>query len=54
MGALSFSTAEEALDSMEQVAGDWAKHADAARAIAAEFFDGGKVLRKLLADAGVA
>jgi hypothetical protein len=53
-GVLAFSTAEEARDAMEQVASDWARHARAARAVAAEYFDGGTVLRTLLSDAGVA
>jgi hypothetical protein len=49
-GLIAFSTLEEAADAIANVERDYAAHCRAAREIAAECFDAGKVLKKLLAD----
>jgi hypothetical protein len=50
-GLLAFSTAEEAAAALEEVAADLARHGRAAREVARECFDSGKVLTRLLEDA---
>ena len=53
-GLLTFSTLDEAEAAVEEVAGDYERHARAARALAEERFDSDRVLGRLLADLGVA
>jgi hypothetical protein len=53
-GLLSFTDAESALTGLEQLNQDYAGHAQAARAIAADYFDSDKVLTRLLQQLGVA
>ena len=50
-GLLAFSTADEAAAALEDVSADLARHGRAAREIARECFDSGKVLTRLLEDA---
>ncbi len=50
-GILPFMTLEEAAAAIREVEGDYARHARAARAIAAECFDSDKVLSRLLEEA---
>jgi hypothetical protein len=52
-GLLTFATLEEALDGVEAVERDYARHARAARALAEEYFDSDKVLSRLLGKLGV-
>jgi hypothetical protein len=52
-GLLTFSTPDEAAAEVEEVFGDYARHAHAARAVAEECFDSDKVLRRLLDKLGV-
>jgi hypothetical protein len=47
-GLLAFSTAEQASAAIEEVAGDYARHARASRAIAEEYFAADRVLTRLL------
>ena len=47
-GLLSFSTSDEAANSLERVERDWARHAGAARALATERFSHSTVLPQLL------
>ena len=47
-GVLSFSTMDEAVSAIESLKLDYNKHSRAAREIATNFFDSGKVLTKLL------
>lgn len=49
-GLLKFSSAEEAVAAIEEVTTNYRKHAAAARAIATEYFDSDKVLRRLIED----
>jgi hypothetical protein len=53
-GLLAFDTLENVLDAIDRVNGDYRRHADAARALAEECFDSGRVLARLLANLGVA
>jgi hypothetical protein len=53
-GLLLFRTPEEAAAGVEAIAADYPRHARAARAIAAAYFDSDKVLGRLLARLGVA
>jgi hypothetical protein len=53
-GLLAFATMEEAVDALARVNADYARHAAAARRVAAEAFDAAVVLPRLLADAGLA
>jgi hypothetical protein len=53
-GLLSFRTPDEAVDALQEVAGDYARHSRAASEIAHEHFRAETVLERLLADAGVA
>jgi glycosyltransferase involved in cell wall biosynthesis len=50
-GILPFSSCEEAVAAILEVERDYARHAQAARDIAAEYFDGDTVLRALIEDA---
>jgi hypothetical protein len=50
-GLLAFTGPDEAAAALDEVERDHARHARAARAIAAEYFDSGAVLSRLLADA---
>lgn len=50
-GVLAFSTVDEAVDAIAQVAADPAEHARAARAIAREHFDADRVLGRLIEQA---
>lgn len=52
-GLLLFSTFEEAAAGVEEIAGDYERHARAARAIAEEHFDSDKVLGGLLDQLGI-
>jgi hypothetical protein len=52
-GLFAFSRMNEAVAAFETINRDYARHAHAAREIAAEYFAADKVLRKLLQDAGV-
>jgi hypothetical protein len=52
-GLFAVRTAEEAAEAIRAIRRDYARHAVAARAIAREHFDSDKVLRRLLAEAGV-
>jgi hypothetical protein len=52
-GLLTFRTLEEARAGVEEIVGDHARHARAARALAEEYFDSDKVLRGLLAKLGI-
>ena len=49
-GVLKFNSAEEAVAAIDEVNTNYRKHAAAARAIAAEYFDSDKVLRRLIED----
>ena len=49
-GLLPFSTADEAIAGIEEVEKDYVRHAEAARAIAGEYFDAGKVLGRMIED----
>jgi glycosyltransferase involved in cell wall biosynthesis len=53
-GLLLFSTVEEARAAVEEVRGNYARHARAAREVAEECFDSDKVLGRLLGTLGVA
>jgi hypothetical protein len=50
-GILPFSTLETAVSAIEEVEGDYARHASAAVRIAGDYFDSDKVLAALIADA---
>ena len=52
-GVIAFRTLEEAVEGIERVASDLGQHAQAARAIAEEYFASDKVLTKLLERTGV-
>jgi hypothetical protein len=49
-GLLPFRTAEEAVAGILEVEGNYERHARAARSIAGEYFDSGKVLGKMIED----
>ena len=53
-GLLTFTTPEEALAGVEELSRDYAHQAQAARAVAVEYFDSDKVLSQLLGKLGVA
>jgi hypothetical protein len=53
-GLLAFATIEEAVEAVRMVDADYARHARAAREVAAEHFAAERVLAAMLADAGVA
>ncbi len=48
VGLLGFSTIEEAVDGLEQISGDYPRHAAAARAVADQCFEATRVLRPLV------
>jgi hypothetical protein len=50
-GVLTFSDLEQAIDGVRAVDSDYARHARAAREIAAEYFDSDKVLTRFVSDA---
>jgi hypothetical protein len=50
-GLVPFRTAEEAAAALREVEGDYDRHSRAARALAAEYFDSGKVLGRMLEEA---
>jgi hypothetical protein len=50
-GLVPFRTAEEAAAGIREVEGDYDRHSRAARELAAEYFDSGKVLGRLLEEA---
>lgn len=52
-GLLTFRTLEEAAAGVEDIVGNYDRHARVARDIAEEYFDSDKVLRRLLAKLGV-
>ena len=52
-GLLSFSTLDEALAAIGEVAGDYERHSAAARRLAREHFDGERVLADILRKVGV-
>jgi len=52
-GLLRFATLEEASEGAERILADWPRHSRAARELAAEHFDAGRVVGGLLAEAGV-
>jgi hypothetical protein len=50
-GILPFKTMEETVAAIREVEAHYARHAKAARAIAEEYFDSGKVLTQLIDEA---
>jgi hypothetical protein len=50
-GLLPFNSLDEAAESLREVEGDYERHAAGARTVAAEWFDSGKVLQRLIEDA---
>ena len=52
-GLVTFSTLEEALSGVEDIAAHYGRHARAARELAAEYFDSDRVLPRLLENVGV-
>jgi hypothetical protein len=50
-GILAFSTTEQAVAALQEAESRYARHAQAARAIAREYFDSAKVLARLIEDA---
>lgn len=52
-GLLVFSTLEGAVDGIEKLSADYARHARAARAIAEQYFDSDKILTRLLNNLGL-
>jgi glycosyltransferase involved in cell wall biosynthesis len=52
-GLLAFSDLDEATEAVERMAGDYPRHARAARAAAEEHFDSDRVLGRLLERLGV-
>jgi hypothetical protein len=53
-GLFAFATTEDARAGIDAVAGDYARHSRAARALAEEYFDSAIVLPQLLERVGVA
>lgn len=53
-GLFAFTTFDEAVAGVSSIASDYARHSDAARQIAADFFDSRQVLGKILETVGVA
>lgn len=47
-GLLTFNDLDGAVDALQRVEGDYAKHADAASALAREFLDSDRVLTNLI------
>jgi hypothetical protein len=52
-GLFSFESEEGALAAIDELNGDYRRHARAARALAEEYFDSDRVLSRMLADAGI-
>jgi hypothetical protein len=52
-GLLAFATPDEAVAGVEEIAGDYARHARAARELAVELFDSDRVLTRLLERLGI-
>src|SRR5207248_1589453 len=52
-GLFAFRSMGDALAALHEVVGNYARHARAARELAAEYFDAGKVLRRLCEEAGL-
>jgi hypothetical protein len=52
-GLFAFSTVEEAAAAVEEINADYPRHARAARAIAHEYFEAGRVARALLQAIGL-
>jgi hypothetical protein len=52
-GLIAFRTLPEAIDGADRIVHDYKRHCLSARQIAEEFFESGKVVRKLAADAGL-
>jgi hypothetical protein len=52
-GLLPFRTADDAVEALQRVAGDYERHSRAAREIAAEHFRAETVLARLLSEAGI-
>jgi len=50
-GLFAYGSLEEAIDAVRTVEADYARHSHAARCIAKEFFDSGRVLARLIDDA---
>lgn len=48
VGLLGFDTADEAVDAIKRINADYSRHCRMAREIAAEYFDGAKVLTRIL------
>jgi hypothetical protein len=53
-GLVAFRTLEEAIAGAERIERDYEEHCRAARALAEEYFDAGKVLGRFVEEAGVA
>ena len=53
-GLFSFTSVDEARAAIDQINGDYRRHCLAARAIAEEYFEAGKVAARLLTDLGMA
>jgi hypothetical protein len=53
-GLFSFTTMEEGLAGIDQINGGYRRHCLAARAIAEEYLEAGKVAARLLTDLGMA
>ena len=53
-GLLTFRTVDEAVAAVEEISGNYERHARAARQIAEEYFDSRKVLSRILSKLGVA
>jgi hypothetical protein len=51
-GLFAFSTTEQVLEALQELRADYPKHALGARAVAAEYFDSDKVLRRFLDQIG--
>ena len=52
-GLFSFTTLDEAVAAIEEINRDYQRHCLAARAIAEEYFEAGKVAARLLSDVGL-
>ena len=52
-GLPTFSTLEEAVDGVNEIKGNYVKHARATREIAVEYFHSDKIVTQLLADLGI-
>jgi hypothetical protein len=53
LGLYAFRTLEDIPPAIEAINSDYQKHAQAAKEIAAEYFDAKKVLRQVMSEAGV-